>query len=191
MRAIDVHVHPPTREYLVDSGEGYLKNAFRILDKQKSVAEMVEEFQAAGVERAVLLAWDARTATKRPPTSNEYVRSLVDEYPGFFIGFGSVDPWTGKEALDELGRFPEYGFPGLKMHPSAQAFYPNDRQFYPLWEKCQELGLVVLFHVGHTGFGAGLPGGAGIRLDYARPIPYIDDVAVDLPITPSSHLSGG
>jgi predicted TIM-barrel fold metal-dependent hydrolase len=181
-RAIDVHVHPPTKEYLVDSGEGYLKNAFQILERQKTIDEMVEEFRAAGVERAVLLAWDARPATKRPPTSNEYVKGLVDAHDGFFLGFGSVDPWRTEEALKELERFPEeFGFPGLKLHPSAQAFHPNDRRFYPLWERCEELGLIVLFHVGHTGFGAGLPGGAGIRLEYSRPIPYIEDVAVDFP----------
>jgi len=44
-----------------------------------------------------------------------------------------------------------------------------------------ELGVPVQFHMGTTGLGAGLPGGLGIKLDYSRPIPYLDDVAADFP----------
>ena len=38
----------------------------------------------------------------------------------------------------------------------------------------------ALFHTGHTGIGAGLPGGGGVRLKYSNPM-YVDDVAVDFP----------
>lgn len=70
---------------------------------------------------------------------------------------------------------------GIKFQGAAQAFYPNDRRFYPLWEKCVELGVPIQLHTGTTGLGAGMPGGGGIKLKYTRPIPYIDDVAADFP----------
>jgi predicted TIM-barrel fold metal-dependent hydrolase len=41
-------------------------------------------------------------------------------------------------------------------------------------------GTVALFHTGHSGIGAGLPGGGGIRLKHGNPM-LIDDVAVDFP----------
>ena len=41
----------------------------------------------------------------------------------------------------------------------------------------------VLFRTGHSGIGAGLPGGGGIRLKYGNPI-HIDDVAVHFPDLP-------
>ena len=43
-----------------------------------------------------------------------------------------------------------------------------------------EAGLPALFHTGHSGIGAGLPGGGGIRLKYSNPL-YVDDVAADFP----------
>src|SRR5690606_35163905 len=46
---------------------------------------------------------------------------------------------------------------------------------------CAELGLVVMFHGGFPGAGAGTPGGGGYELDYARPVPYIDNLAARLP----------
>src|SRR5204862_2766611 len=36
---------------------------------------------------------------------------------------------------------------------------------------------------GHSGIGAGLPGGGGIRLKYSNPM-HVDDVAVDFPELP-------
>jgi len=75
----------------------------------------------------------------------------------------------------------ELGLRGLKLHPSVQAFYANDHRFYPLWEKCAELDIPVLFHSGQTGVGAREPGGGGVKLKYCQPIPYFDDVAADFP----------
>jgi predicted TIM-barrel fold metal-dependent hydrolase len=74
----------------------------------------------------------------------------------------------------------ELGLIGAKFHPGIQAFYPNDRQFYPLYEKITELGVPALFHTGTNGLGAGKPGGMGVKLDYSRPI-YLDHVAADFP----------
>ena len=74
----------------------------------------------------------------------------------------------------------ELGLIGAKFHPGIQGFYPNDKQFYPLYEKITELGVPALFHTGTNGLGAGTPGGMGVRLDYTRPI-FLDHVAADFP----------
>jgi hypothetical protein len=107
---------------------------------------------------------------------------VARKYADRFIGFASVDPWKGALALQELERAVKaLGLRGLKLHPTTQAFFPNDPRFYPLWEKCVELAIPVLFHTGQTGVGAGTPGGGGYKLKYAQPIPYIDDIAADFP----------
>ncbi len=72
---------------------------------------------------------------------------------------------------------------GLKLHPPLQQFFPNDHIAYPLYEVFAEAKLPVLFHTGHSGIGAGMPGGGGIRLKYGNPMD-IDDVAVDFPDMP-------
>ena len=74
----------------------------------------------------------------------------------------------------------EHGVRGFKFHPNLQAFFPNDRAAYPIYEAIAEAGVPALFHSGHSGIGAGLPGGGGIRLKYSNPM-YVDDVAVDFP----------
>jgi hypothetical protein len=77
----------------------------------------------------------------------------------------------------------EHGVRGFKFHPSAQGFYPNDREAYPLYEVIAAAGLPALFHTGQTGVGSGTRGGGGIRLKYSSPM-CLDDVAVDFPDMP-------
>jgi predicted TIM-barrel fold metal-dependent hydrolase len=184
MRAIDFHVHPGTKEYLVDAGGKYLSDALKYFhrhDVMVDVEKMAEDYRRADM-MAVLLAWDAETHTGLPPVTNDYVAQVVQKYPDVFIGFASVDPWKGKMAIRELERaVKELGLRGLKLHPIAQAFYPNDRRFYPLWETAAGLKIPLLIHTGTTGVGAGFPGGNGLKLKYAQPIPYIDDIAADFP----------
>ena len=142
--------------------------------------EMADYYQKLDMF-GVLFAIDAETATGRPPVPNEYFADCVKRWPDTFTAFGNVDPWKGRAAVREAARVKDLGLKGLKFHPSTQQFYPNDQRFYPLWAKAQELGLIVLFHSGTTGVGAGRPGGGGIKLGYARPVPYMDDVAADFP----------
>jgi len=74
----------------------------------------------------------------------------------------------------------EQGVRGFKFHPNIQRFWPNDIEFYPLYEVIADAGLIALFHSGTTGIGAGMPGGGGVRLKYSNPM-AVDDVAADFP----------
>ena len=125
---------------------------------------------------------DTEASTGEAPDSNDYVAEIARKFPEQFIGFASVDPWKGIAGVRELERsVRELGLRGLKLHPIHQAFFPNDARFYPLYEKCVELEVPVLFHTGFAGAGAGMAGGAGLKLKYSAHIPGIDDVAADLP----------
>ena len=153
---------------------------FRTEIPVRSVDEMAEEFRADDV-MAVLFAWDAESASNLPPVTNDFIASCVQRHPDTFLGFASVDPWKGRAAIEELRRaVADLGLRGLKLHPSAQLFEPNDRRFYDLWAAAAELDIPVLFHTGTTGLGAGLPGGGGIKLRYSQPM-LLDDVAADFP----------
>jgi predicted TIM-barrel fold metal-dependent hydrolase len=182
LRAIDFHVHLPTPAWLDVSMRGYVEAAesyFRSTIARRTIDELAADYSALDV-KAVLLAWDAETATGRPRVPNELVAEACRQHPDTFIGFGSVDPHKGEGAVAELDRFEELGLKGVKLHPTLQAFAPNEERFWALYERCEELGLIILFHTGTSGIGAGQPGGQGLRLDYARPI-LLDPVAAAFP----------
>jgi predicted TIM-barrel fold metal-dependent hydrolase len=181
--AIDMHVHLPTASFLDGAIKPFREPAEAFFRSKVPVHEMDEVARLyEGLDIiGVLLAWDAETATGLPPLTNEEVAAVVAKYPGRFVGFASVDPWKGKRAIDQMERaIEELGLIGAKFHPGIQAFYPNDKQFYPLYEKITQLGVPALFHTGTNGLGAGMPGGMGVKMDFSRPI-YLDHVAADFP----------
>jgi predicted TIM-barrel fold metal-dependent hydrolase len=182
-RAIDVHVHPSTAEWVDDAMGEYAPACeahFHTKLPHHTVAEMAEVFERADM-LGVLFAWDAETNTGLPPVTNDFVAQVARDYPDVFIGYASVDPGKGEHAVVELERaIRMLGLKGLKLHPTAQGFRPDDRAVYPVWETAQSLGIPVTVHTGTTGLGAGMPGGGKMKLEYSRPI-YIDAVAADFP----------
>jgi len=188
-RAIDVHVHAPyeRRERRAGSESKLAQVAaaaqayFRSGPAPKTVEEMAYYYEERDIF-GVLLAENWESTSGMPPISNDFIAGIVRAYPRRFIGFCSVDPWQGRKAVDELRRSAEeLGLRGVKFHPSLQEFFPSDARVRPIFEACARLRLPVLIHTGMTGFGAGLPGGAGMRTKYCAPIPYIDDLAADVP----------
>jgi hypothetical protein len=181
--AIDMHVHLPTASFLDKAIKPFRVAAetfFRTTVPVREMAEVAQLYEKLDIT-GVLLAWDAETATGLPPLTNDEVGDIVKKYPRQFVGFASVDPWKGQKAVEELKRaITELGLIGAKFHPGVQAFYPSEKQFYPLYETIVELGVPALFHTGTNGLGAGTPGGMGIKMDYTRPI-YLDMVAADFP----------
>jgi len=158
MKAIDVHCHVSTKTGMesVKPFNEAMERYYKIKTPIRTEEEMAQDFVKSGV-KGMPVAWDAETNTGLPRTSNDYVAKLVNDHPEAFIGgWACVDPWKGEMAI------------------------PNDRRFYPLYEKCVELKIPVQFHTGTTGIGAGMPGGMGIHLKYTQPI-YLDEVASDFP----------
>jgi len=129
---------------------------------------------------AVVFTIDAETVTGRRSAPNEEIAAAAAANDDVLIPFASVDPHR-PNAVEEVERLVrDHGVRGFKFHPNIQAFFPNDRAVYPMYEAIEAAGVPALFHTGHSGMGTGLPGGGGIRLKYSNPM-CVDDVAVDFP----------
>jgi uncharacterized protein len=181
--AIDVHVHverslaghDPMPAELRAAAEQYF-HADRFLPTVDDVAAYYRERRIAAVVFTV--DWQSRSGI--PPISNEEIAEAAAANPDLLIPFASVDP-ARPDAVRTVRRLiAEHGVKGFKFHPNLQAFFPNDRGAYPLYEAIAEAGLPALFHTGHSGIGTGLPGGGGLRLKYSDPM-CLDDVAADFP----------
>ncbi len=183
--AIDMHVHVEQDSHgccaldqeLLDASAKY----FKATDERTPTVEHLAEYYRSRNTAAVIFTVDASTGLGHPAISSEEIAELAAADSDILIPFGSVDPLAGAAAVSRATSLAQdHGVRGFKFHPSLQAFEPNDRSYYPLYQRLEELGLPAVFHTGQTGIGAGLPGGRGIKLRYSDPM-LLDDVAADFP----------
>lgn len=184
--AIDVHTHVHRSVASVvetRSGEKDDMGAYFGIGSmpQYSVPELADFYRSQNMACVAFGVDSISQSGEEPVPSNIEVAELAAEQRDVIIPFASIDPTRGKAGV-RMARelITDYGVRGFKFHPSAQAFFPNDRMAYPLYEVIAEHGSVALFHSGQTGVGAGTRGGGGVRLKYANPL-HVDDVAVDFP----------
>jgi predicted TIM-barrel fold metal-dependent hydrolase len=186
VRAIDVHTHAevsldghdPMPPELREAARRYFKG-----EGAQPTAQDVADYYREREMACVIFTVDYESRSGRPPVPNEEVAEVAAANPDVLIPFASVDP-ARSDAVERARRLiTDHGVRGFKFHPNIQAFFPNDRSAYPLYEVIAEAGLPALFHTGHSGIGSGVPGGGGLRLKYSNPI-YVDDVAADFPELP-------
>ena len=133
--------------------------------------EYVAAMDAAGVDTVVLSAW---CRPGRWVFTNDEIAEYVRAYPARFVGCASVDLDKPVEAVRELRRcVVELGFKALRVVPWLWRLPPDHRLYYPLYVACIELGIPFCTQVGHTG--PLMPSETG------RPVPYLDQVALDFP----------
>jgi uncharacterized protein len=171
---IDVWMQHPTQRFLRHEMLASLRRwtGGQIPDQELDIGMTVAAMDAAGVDFGLLSAW---SAPHQPPLiSNEEVADWVAAHPARFAGLACVDLNKPMEAVRELRRcIEELGFKGLRVLPWLWEAPPTDRRYYPLFATCVELGVPFFTQVGHTG--PMRPSETG------RPIPYIDQVALDFP----------
>lgn len=135
------------------------------------VSTTLASMDAAGVTRSLICAW---IGPQGPLISNDEVAGFVREAPDRLVGVGSVDLSKPRAAVREIRRCVlELGFKAIRVLPWLWELPPTHARFYPVYSECCELGVPFCTQVGHTG--PLMPSEVG------RPIPYIDQVAIDFP----------
>ena len=184
--AIDVHTHAHASVSGAVSAEAFdAMAAYFGNDAQPfTVAAMADYYRQRNMAFVVFTV-DAISVTGHEPVpSNDEIARLAAEHADVAIPFASIDPARGKAGVREAERLiTELGVRGFKFHSNMQGCYPNDPTAYPLYEVLEGHRVPALFHTGHTGVGAGVRGGGGIRLKHSNPM-FVDDVAVDFPDLP-------
>jgi len=136
--------HVPTREeFKKIQQSGFLK-------KNASVEELIAEMDAAGYEYVVLndmKMWSPRYHHQLIygyEMNVDILGEIIQKGKGRLIGGAGYNPFKIIESLQDLEKgVKEYGFKYAYIHPITFGIAPNDKKLYPLYAKCQELGIPV------------------------------------------------
>ena len=107
---------------------------------------LVRSMQAAGVDRAVILS--VATAPGQVISINDSAERRMERRAGLGLAaFGAMHPdFDGYRS--ELARIREMGMRGIKLHPVYQGADLDDRRMLRIYDRCAELGLMVIVHGG-------------------------------------------
>ncbi len=184
---IDFHIHPLVYDqFYVDTALNWIKEMHSNKDWDQfyndfSDPEHLCKFlQSNGIDYGVVMAEISPLVTG--VCSNEYVLQYCQDQK-MLIPFASINPNLTVNTGSELNLLIEKGFKGVKLYPTYQHCYPNDRRLYPLYSKAQDLQVPVMVHTGTSIF-------KGAKLKYGDPL-YLDEVAVDFPDLSIILVHGG
>ena len=171
---IDVWMQHPTPRFLANDIFASLRRwtGGSIPDVDLPIESTLTSMDGVGVDVGLLSAWCGPNGLDL--ISNDEVSGWVRAHPGRLAGLATVDLDRPMEAVRELRRrVRDDGFVGLRVVPWLWRLPPTDRHYYPLFAECVELWVPFYIQVGHT-----------VPLqpsETGRPIPYIDEVALDFP----------
>ncbi|MBQ7046660.1 MAG: amidohydrolase [Oscillospiraceae bacterium] len=141
---IDFHTHAFSDKIVEKAMAGLTATSGFSPCTDGSLGGLIDKMKETGVSGAVLLT----IATK--PTQHEVINSWAAEVnnKNGIYAFGSVHP-DGDDALEWLDKIKEMGLYGIKLHPDYQNFIVDDEKVFPIYEKCSEMKMPVLFHAGY------------------------------------------
>jgi predicted TIM-barrel fold metal-dependent hydrolase len=146
------------------------------LPRYHSIEEMLQRMDEAGVEKVFITQckmWSYRRKWMYMDTQLEDVLQYTEKYPERFVGLAGYNPFQIQESLREVETaVTRHGFKGVYVHIYGFDIRIDDRKMYPLYAKCEELGVPVSLQVGHVL--------EAMPSEGARPI-YLDRVACDVP----------
>lgn len=114
----------------------------------------INEMDEAGINMQVLShgapatqRGDAETSVKLARGANDRLREIVRAHPDRFAAFACLPTPSPKEAADELERcVTQLEFKGAMVHGLTNGVFFDDKQFWPIFERAQELDVPLYVH---------------------------------------------
>lgn len=175
-KIIDIHIHvghrfewtAPAKAVWMDTGP-YVPAIFDEYGRQlpEQYGDMIE---AEGVFGGILLPeCSPLTAGVMPFERALEINAVHPE----LIPIANLNPNYHSDLMQAFEEQVAAGAQGLKLQPIHGLFYVNDPKLYPIYAKCTQEGLPVMFHAGTSLF-------RGSKMRFVDPYTF-DDVISDFP----------
>ena len=77
---------------------------------------------------------------------NDHIAELVQRYPKYYIGLGTIPMQDTEEAIKELERIKSIGLVGVQIGSNINDENLSEEKFFPIFEACSRLDLAVMIH---------------------------------------------
>ena len=159
------YANPSYPRFVDDKATGrrrmyYREDAFEphgdfLLDRLLDLGERrIKGMDEAGVDKAIVSLtspgtdhFDPDVGTALAKSVNDELAAAIHRYPDRLMGFAALAPKDPQAAAAELERsVRELGFKGWKTHSNFGDSYIDERRYWPILAKAEELGVVIYLH---------------------------------------------
>jgi predicted TIM-barrel fold metal-dependent hydrolase len=114
----------------------------------------IQALDAAGIDVAVIShsapapeQLEPKLATTLAKDANDKLAEAIGRHPDRYLGFATLGPKEPEEAVKELERaVKELGFKGWNTHSNFGDSYLDDKRYWPILAKAEELGVPIYLH---------------------------------------------
>lgn len=151
----DAHVHLfPTREVGLEVVEGIKAQSGTGYYATGTPEEYLADMEKAGIDMGLMLSFSPDNQLKNMNYWTVAItrpgKSRPAKYP-MLLPFVSVSPtMKGKTMLEELEHKLTWGMRGVKIHPIAQKFAPDDPRMKPVYQWLVDHDLPITAHTGEN-----------------------------------------
>lgn len=139
---IDFHTHIFPDNFADHAMNVLSQNAKVGYSAPATLGGLIAAMDESGVDRSVVL----NIVTKDSQHEN-VLRFAKETNSEKTIAFGSVLP-SSVYALEYVWKISDEELKGIKFHPALQRIYPEDEQYFPIYDLARALNLIITFHVG-------------------------------------------
>ena len=132
--------NPAVFDHLFDLGEGRIK----LMD------ECGIDFAQLSINAPGADPYDAETSKAIAKDANDVVAEAAAKYPDRFGGFITLAPKDPEWSLAEIDRCLEMGLWGWFTHSNFKDAYLDEKRFWPILKKCQDLDMPIYIHPAST-----------------------------------------
>jgi len=127
---------------------------WRTNEGHATVEDCVKEMDEIGVQYSFvdqMLFWSYREHRPICNLTVDKLAKLIEPGKGRIIGGAGYNPWRIEESLRDIEHaIKDLGFKYVWAHPLSFGMSHGNAKFYPLYQKCGELGIPVCMQVGHS-----------------------------------------
>ena len=155
-RVIAIEEHYWDREVAATFGPtDSVRGAPGIAERLYDYSELrIKEMDEAGIQMQVLShgapstqRGDAETTVKLAQGANDRLYNIVGAHPDRFAAFACLPTPNPPAAADELERcVVKLGFKGAMVHGLTNGVFFDDKRFWPIFERAQELDVPLYLH---------------------------------------------
>ena len=126
-----------------------------IIDRLYDYSELrIQEMDEAGIDFQVLSHGapsaqrsDAETSVRLARAANDRLSGIIGAHPDRFGGFAALPTPDPVASVAELDRWvTELGFKGAMVHGLTNGLFFDDKRFWPIFQKAQELDVPLYIH---------------------------------------------